>query len=290
MIPARDQRINRRNAGGSSLRAPVIDQMPVSARAMVVLSLGVLWFPCLSAAQLGTPVDFGDSLAVSDQEFPKEISPRQAELIRERVAQLGSPIFEYRNDATKQLLNVGVAALPTLQRAYRGTDDLETKLRIEGIVREAYIDYHVFDRNGFLGVSLRPYWLAQHGAIDVPEGTVGVVVTNVVEGSGAGRAGLLENDVIVSLDGHPIDGTRGQLVQAFAATVRSHRPGTDLRIGLWRKGRERLIIATVGRAARTSVRRGNIQVIPRLLREAEARFPTWWTAHFESAPIDRTDQ
>lgn len=76
---------------------------------------------------------------------------------------------------------------------------------------------------GFLGVSMAPWPVPQS---DPPQALISV--TAVVPGSAAEQAGLVEGDVIVSLDGASIAAPPNEVLQRFGAAVRERGVGGAL--------------------------------------------------------------
>ncbi|HEV7762621.1 MAG TPA: trypsin-like peptidase domain-containing protein [Acidimicrobiales bacterium] len=70
----------------------------------------------------------------------------------------------------------------------------------------------------------------------------GAFVAEVTNGTGADDAGLRAGDVIVSIDGDPVDTST-----AVADAVREHEPGDEIRITIEREGKEQTLTATLGR-------------------------------------------
>jgi serine protease Do len=62
------------------------------------------------------------------------------------------------------------------------------------------------------------------------------LITEVVEDTPAAQAGIEAGDLIVAVDGVPIDGQR-----VLERIIRSHQPGDRVEITLWRNGRERTV-------------------------------------------------
>ena len=85
----------------------------------------------------------------------------------------------------------------------------------KGIVRE----------EGFLGVGLAAR----------EDGGQGAIITNVQPGSPADKAGILIDDVVLAVDGEPIDGQAG-----LVAAIRDAEPGQTVKIEIFRDG-ERLV-------------------------------------------------
>ena len=68
----------------------------------------------------------------------------------------------------------------------------------------------------------------------------GAAVSNVEEGSPAGKAGLEAGDVIMKIDGRAIEGSAD-----LSRTIRSLKPGTKVNLQVWRGGKTRDIAVTV---------------------------------------------
>ncbi|HEV2304674.1 MAG TPA: PDZ domain-containing protein [Candidatus Acidoferrales bacterium] len=73
----------------------------------------------------------------------------------------------------------------------------------------------------------------------------GVVVTEVLQGSPAAKAGLETNDVIEEYDGHTVEGT-----MQFRRLVRETPPGRSVNVRVMRGGTEKRLTIEVGSAAR----------------------------------------
>ncbi len=87
----------------------------------------------------------------------------------------------------------------------------------------------------------------------------GAAVGNVEEGSPAAKAGLAPGDVIVRIDGRPVEGSAD-----LSRTIRGLKPGTKVTLGVWRNGKARDIAVTVAefkdednaKAAQAKTRKG----------------------------------
>ncbi|GDX14510.1 putative serine protease [Actinomycetes bacterium] len=79
---------------------------------------------------------------------------------------------------------------------------------------------------GFLGVSLEPR----------TDGGVGSIISNVQSGSPAQEAGIVTGDIVLAVDGEPVNGQAG-----LVAAIRDRSPGDSVSIELVRNG-ERLTL------------------------------------------------
>jgi S1-C subfamily serine protease len=93
-------------------------------------------------------------------------------------------------------------------------------------------------RPGFLGINGQDVSPEAADAFSVPEGAV---IVEVVPGSAADDAGLQAEDVIVALDGEPIDSMLG-----LSSRVLVRQPGDEVTIRFVRDGQEREVTVTLG--------------------------------------------
>jgi serine protease Do len=68
----------------------------------------------------------------------------------------------------------------------------------------------------------------------------GAAVSNVEDGSPASKAGLEVGDVILKIDGRPVEGSAD-----LSRTIRSLKPGTKVNLNVWRGGKPRDVTVTV---------------------------------------------
>lgn len=89
-------------------------------------------------------------------------------------------------------------------------------------------------------------WLGVGLATVKPEGqsspSVGLLVTNVVQGSPAQKAGVRTSDILVSIDGKRIFD-----LSDFRAAVKSMRPGKTIRLGVFREQATEQLALKIGR-------------------------------------------
>lgn len=232
-----------------------------------------------AAAQVLDPASPAIAPDPLDPQPLEETDPRRRAALASLVVRLGSPSFEEREQAAKELQHLWRHALPFLVDHYRATDDLEVRQRIDRLLYEAYIDHAVWDRFGFLGIS--------HFVVtftDRPGGPVRYAarVNSVVAGTAASAAGLRQDDLIIAFHGQPLPPMTDPM--AFGDLIRRNPPGTVVPITIVRRNELSVLHATLGRVPRDQVLNPNQPVNP-MLEEARRGFARWWTRNFD-APMD----
>jgi len=94
--------------------------------------------------------------------------------------------------------------------------------------------------HGRIGVSIQEVnqALAQSFGLDSPRGAL---VSSVEPDSPAAKAGIETGDVILSMDGKPIEH-----IGDLTARVTARKPGDHATLGIWRKGDEKTVDVTIG--------------------------------------------
>lgn len=262
--------------------------------AMTIQAVGIL----ITAASFlpaqippdSSPADLPWNVAPeSGEEFSIPLDSDAASRIDERISLLNSPSFEERERAAKELTDIGAAAFPRLREAYRNNDILEVQLRIELIVRTAYLDFHVYNPNGFLGISQKSTTPTHEDDPRIPFGHIGIELENVVKNTGAERAGLQKGDIIMSLDGEFLTGAGQRATRAFGEMIKSRRPGTIVHVAVLRGEEEFEISIPLGRAPSEMVESGRVASLTEPLLRAQARFSDWWQTHFLDEPVRSND-
>ena len=265
----------------------------MNARHVILATLPLLWglgaVQTLSQPRLPPAAPASPPLGpLTDDEFRLPLDPEDAANVDKWVSLLGSPDYKQRETATTALIEIGAPAFAKLRTAYEQTDDLEVRLRVEQVVRTAYLNRYVFDRNGFLGISLAPY---EPNAVKGPRRTdieSGVKVTQVIANTGAAKAGLRAEDVITAMNGMPLSGTGLEATSHFSEAIRQNPPGTKVRLTVLRDGNTQTIEATIGRCAEDNVRKVRFAG---LYDQVSERFGTWWFKYFHPpAPSDRNNE
>lgn len=153
------------------------------------------------------------------------------------IRDLSSEEYAAREEAQRRLLGLVEkdyeAALKECLQVYQRTTDPEVKYRLTNVMAKV-VDEKLFRApRGYLGAGLFRVNILGNGkliinGVAIPPGAV--LVTQVVEGSGAERAGLKVNDCIVAVDGEKW--TSGS--DEFIKYVQAKRPGSKLKLTLLR--------------------------------------------------------
>jgi Do/DeqQ family serine protease len=108
-------------------------------------------------------------------------------------------------------------------------------------------------RRGQLGVTVQGITSDIAQSLGLTE-VKGALVSSVTKDSPAGRAGIERGDVIVSVDGQPVnDGN------SLRNRIASRSPGSAVTIGLLRDGREKTVRATLGQVASAKAKAGRTE-------------------------------
>src|SRR5207249_221556 len=82
----------------------------------------------------------------------------------------------------------------------------------------------------------------------LPEGAVGIKIGQVIRNTGAERAGLKDQDVVIEIDGTPLAELGILNGKKFSEAIRSRRPGTRMRLTILRAGTQIDVETILGRA------------------------------------------
>jgi serine protease Do/serine protease DegQ len=96
-------------------------------------------------------------------------------------------------------------------------------------------------KRGLLGVNIMTLTPDLKAAAGAPPDTQGALVTQVVPGSPADKAGIKINDVVTSVNGHPVR-AGGELRNSIGLL----RVGDKVEVGLLRDGKPRKVTAVIG--------------------------------------------
>ncbi len=221
----------------------------------------------------------------NDPLMQRPVDEATAQRIEKLVALLSSPEYAQRSAAVEDLISIGPPAFRPLRDAYVRSDDLETVLQIERIVRTAYLNREVYSQHGFLGVSLRPYPFG--GGRDVPQvslpaGTPAVQFVEIIEHSGASRAGLQKWDVIIAVDGKPLTAAGQELVESFSRSIGRHKPGDQMTLTVVRReGQQDVqqdVDVTLGRIPPERAR--SVLSVRDRIQDVTQDFDSWWSQNF----------
>ena len=229
------------------------------------------------------PAATPETYTISDEEFKVPISDELAGEVDELIAQLGSHRYGVREAATTRLAEIGLPAFAQLREAYRATDELEPRLRIERIVQDAYLTHYVYSRNAFLGIQHQLASVIHSEDPRIPQGHLGIKVVEVLPNTAAEEAGVEKNDVLIALDGEPLSAKTGRATAEFGESIRLRGPGTAVALTILR-GPDELEIAVVLRPRPKEYYTVPGTNVTQMLRITTQQFEVWWHAHFRTPP------
>jgi C-terminal processing protease CtpA/Prc len=234
------------------------------------------------------PAEYLKNAPIDDVEFRLPLSPEEAAETERWLPLLGAPGFQEREEASKRLAEIGAPAFARLREWYHRSADYEVRARIEKIVRESYLEHHLYRNFGFLGISRNPYTPNSQDDARIPVGHVGLKVDRTTPNSGAQRAGLEQNDIIVSLDGEPLQGAGQRAFEIFSAAIRSRKPGGRVTLGILRGPQEINVEVTLTRPPLDTQNGGQTQKLGESKALAATRFETWWKSYFRESSTPET--
>ena len=122
--------------------------------AVFLMPLSLLLMPLdgtaqVSQGQQGTQIDSGpverptseetaegDTVLPSEMEADSELTDQERNLVTKAVEELSGSEFAERERAASALMELGKKAIPEMQRAMEASDDAETRLRINEVIRQ----------------------------------------------------------------------------------------------------------------------------------------------------------
>lgn len=190
-----------------------------------------------------------------------------SELCSKLFRRLADDDWRVRETAGEQLRALGKAALRPIAGEFRRTRDPEVRSRISEIGRELYWRNYA----GFLGISMQAARFDSDG---------GVLVSEVLEGTAAKKAGLLRDDVIVEFNGKDMRGIRmPEDLTVFSRAVQSRGAGVPTRIVIVRDGERKTLTASLGPLPEEKRRQGLESLDPIDL----SLFEDWWKSQLDAA-------
>lgn len=226
-----------------------------------------------SASEAGETVDARDI----NLGFPQVPS----ETIRPLIERLSSWKFAERQQAAKELAALGPGTFSELSRTYRTVDDFEVRLQIEDVVREQFLWHSLLKHKGFLGIGYAPTQAIVGGSGE-PRW---VIAVNLVRpDSAAADAGIRENDLVVGVDGKPLEQEPGQ--ESFRDLIGLKGAGARIVLDIQRGGERRQVEVTL--RARPLSEYNSTPLAEELGNHLQT-FSAWWGRHF-SLPARRTER
>ncbi|MEK6674057.1 MAG: PDZ domain-containing protein [Planctomycetota bacterium] len=203
--------------------------------------------------------------------------------IDEAIGLLSSPKYEERDRATTQLLGLGTSAFEKLKEVYHRSDDFEVQLQIEFIVKSAYFEANVLGGFGFLGISQGPDTPGHEENDRIPEGNYAIRIASVIENTGAARAGLAKDDLLVALDGELFTMAGRRATEELSTRIHTRGPGTAVTLSILRGDQAFEISAVLGRVPTSIDQQGSqtrLQHLQTKMQDWAPRFASYWCDSF----------
>lgn len=228
---------------------------------------------------------------ITDALLRLPVDDRTAVEIDRMITKLGSADYASREAGTDALLSIGATAFAKMRDAYRASDDLEVRLRIERTVKMSYLTHHVFSKTGFLGMQqdrrLRPP--SHEDDPRIPEGSYGIRIGAIIKNTGAERAGLEKDDIIIEIDGAPLDGPIELLFTNFSGVIRKTGPGQQLNLTILRPDDGVFeVTATLGPVPQSNL--NNVSGMREIIPAVNERFAVWWERYFKGTDTSASAQ
>jgi hypothetical protein len=200
------------------------------------------------------------------------------------IEQLGYSAFAVRQEAAEGLSRLGPSAFRLLSRTYRQREDYEIRLRIEEIVQQQFLWHCMLKHRGFLGIAYRSGVFGSSS--DGGGGPFAAVeVQDVQPGTPAAEAGLRRDDLIVTVDGRPLDPDISTL--EFNQSIQARGPGGELSLGLLRDG-QRVEVEVILTARPLKHYLTDPVLLDELVIQLE-RFAIWWNTFF-ALPTEHSER
>lgn len=240
------------------------------------------------APKLWTPPEEGDAPLIAEMQTP--LDETLAADVEVLVEQLGAPSYQTRVAARTRLMDIGPRAFMRLWRTRRETDELEVQLQIESIVRESYLNYFVFGRNAFLGISQDRFPATNDTDLRIQKGHVGIKIAKIIPGTAAEAAGIKKGDIIAALNGEPVPEATGRGIHPntrFGEAIRVHGPGARVELTVLR-GRDTLEMSIIlGSRPKAYYRRQGI--VSEMLNYYKERYDRFLVQQLEGEAVENVD-
>jgi len=214
---------------------------------------------------------------ITDAEFHLPIDAETKKIVTRLIKQLAAITYQEREKAAYHLIGIGTPAFPQLRMAYHKTDELEVRLQIERIIYESYLNAHLRNKYGFLGIERDAKFPTHKEVPHIPEGRTGIRIRAIVTDGGAQRAGMIKGDIIMSLDGEPMSSNLAMLFTHFAQSIKRKGPGAEVTLGVLRGTKSLDIKAVLGRMPLDRI--NSIPEMRGKLQDTVDRFSIWWATY-----------
>ncbi len=264
------------------MRDNVVIVSPNSSQHLAWMLAILVLSPAMLYAQAQPATKPYEPAPITDEEFHVPIDSETKQLVAKLIKQLAAITYQNREKAAYHLIGIGTPAFPQLRTAYHETEELEVSLQIERIIYEGYLNAHLRNKYGFLGIERDAQFPTHKENSHIPEGQAGIRIRAIVPDGGAQRAGMVKGDIILSLDNEPMNQNISQLFQHFAQIIKSKGPGAEVTLKVLRGTQTLDIKAVLGRMPLDRI--NSIPGMREKLQGTIDRFSIWWVTYFRAAP------
>ena len=167
------------------------------------------------------------------------------------LAQLKNEDFKLREIAQAQLLewarkHSDTASKLLLEQVERA-DSPEVRERCREVLRPLIDDLYLRDGKGFVGIRMQDVKVTLPGET---KERIAVQITDVIRGLAADKAGLIQGDMILGVDGKPLAGQSAS--EAMRRAIMGMKPSTVVKLRILHEGKQSDVKVTLGRRPLTA--------------------------------------
>jgi len=197
----------------------------------IILSLGCSFAPAYLVAQSAakTQDDLGSkSSATSEGKDSAGYAALAAPIIEKFRGETTAEHVELQDELFRAATNSYPSSIRFLLKAYKSEKNIEARVQVQRVI-ERLVVYERFDRpRGYIGITVNKSVFTDAKGVDYGC----IIAAKVYPDSGAEAAGMLDGDMITSINDFQIKLSTDQ--KDFIAYVQTHRPGDSLELGVVR--------------------------------------------------------
>lgn len=214
---------------GQNLRAAILANSDAVRVGATVVAIGSPLGEFQNTVTSGIVSAKGRRVAVTASVFLEDLIQTDAAI---NQGNSGGPLIQV---ATKQVIGVNTLVAGNAQGLGFAVSSNTVRQIVEELIRSGRVV------RGFIGIQYMQLSARQAAQLGLPQGTTGIVISQVVPGSPAQQTGIRPNDIVTKLNDQAIDPEH-----PLQSLMIKFRPGDRVRLTLLRDGREMTIELTLG--------------------------------------------